>query len=81
MKVLGYPRVLRAAGAQKVCRTSFGPNRVGIRCAIYLGWVRADGDTIFQSLAFSRSKLAPRSLQAPAPLLYEAHRRSIASIC
>ena len=37
-------------------------------------------DTIFQSLAFSRLKVTPRSLQACPPVLYEAHRRNIASI-
>ena len=44
------------------------------------GAVRVDGDTIFQSRAFSWPKVASQSLQAPTPLLYEAHRRNIASI-
>jgi hypothetical protein len=39
-----------------------------------------EGDTIFQRSGFSRVKVAPRSLQACPPLLYEAHRRNIASI-
>ena len=37
-------------------------------------------DTIFQAGGFSRAKVASTSLQAPTPLLYEAHRRNIASI-
>src|SRR5258708_38911464 len=37
-------------------------------------------DIIFQRPRFSRAKLAPRSLQASPLLLYEAHRRNIASI-
>src|SRR5882724_4886155 len=41
---------------------------------------RSNGDTIFQRLAFSGAKVALRSLQGPPPLLYEAHRRNIASI-
>jgi molecular chaperone DnaK len=41
-------------------------------------WVEAD--TIFQRLGFSWAKVALRSLQAHTPLLYEAHRRNIASI-
>jgi plasmid stabilization system protein ParE len=41
----------------------------------------ADGtDTIFQRLGFSGRKVALRSLQGCRPLLYEAHRRNIASI-
>src|ERR1700676_520557 len=39
-----------------------------------------EADTIFQGLGFSRANVAPRSLQALPPLLYEAHRRNIASI-
>src|ERR1700730_15680209 len=41
---------------------------------------RSNGDTIFQRLAFSGAKVALRSLRGPPPLLYEAHRRNIASI-
>src|SRR5712664_2947827 len=41
---------------------------------------RSNRDTIFQRLAFSGAKVALRSLQGPPPLLYEAHRRNIASI-
>src|SRR5712671_7173767 len=37
-------------------------------------------DIIFQRPRFSRAKVAPRSLQASPLLLYEAHRRNIASI-
>ena len=37
-------------------------------------------DTIFQRLDFSWVKVASRSLRGPPPLLYEAHRRNIASI-
>jgi hypothetical protein len=37
-------------------------------------------DTIFQGRGFSRAKVALRSLRATPPLLYEAHRRNIASI-
>ncbi|SHK66506.1 hypothetical protein SAMN05444159_3855 [Bradyrhizobium lablabi] len=38
------------------------------------------GDTIFQGRGFSRVKVARKSLRGLAPLLYEAHRRNIASI-
>ena len=37
-------------------------------------------DIIFQLRAFSWAWIAARSLRAPTPLLYEAHRRNIASI-
>ena len=37
-------------------------------------------DTIFQGRGFSWAKVALQSLQASTPLLYEAHRRNIASI-
>ena len=37
------------------------------------------GDTISQRSWFSWAKVAPRSLRGPPPLLYETHRRNIAS--
>jgi hypothetical protein len=56
------------------------PAADGFRRAHLIVPMREQAANILQSPAIPRPKLAASSLQGVCPLLYEAHRRNIASI-